>query len=205
MNRHLLSLACIGLGMAACAGPEVVSLNGEWSFSAGGKPERTVSVPHAWNVDPDEAGYRGKAVYRRALGDLSAMRGRTARVWFEAVYHTARVSVNGKSVGEHVGGYTPFSFDVTDALDFAPGATNAIAVEVDNAPAGCMFPHRMAYDWAADGDIYRDVSLRFTEGPGIRYVHVSPTSSRARRMRSSSTTSTTNTTSRSAVRRATSA
>ncbi len=35
---------------------------------------------------------------------------------FEAVDYHAWVWLNGKFLGEHIGGYTPFSFDITDAL-----------------------------------------------------------------------------------------
>ena len=152
----------------------VISLNGEWSFRTATGIERTVTVPHTWNVEKDTAEYRGKATYARELGDVSADRGKTFRLYFNAVYHTAKVSVNGREIGVHVGGYTPFSFDLTRALDFAAGAKNTLTVEVDNAPSELNFPFQMKYDWAADGGIYRPVELRVTDGPGIRYVHVSP-------------------------------
>ena len=44
---------------------------------------------------------------------------------FEAAYYTTEVFVNGKYIGKHNGGYTPFSFDITDALT---EGENSIAV-----------------------------------------------------------------------------
>jgi beta-galactosidase/beta-glucuronidase len=46
---------------------------------------------------------------------------------FGAVDYEARVWMNGKYIGSHEGGFTPFSFDVTDAID---GPENALAVRV---------------------------------------------------------------------------
>lgn len=50
---------------------------------------------------------------------------------FEAVCHYTKVFVNGKCAGEHTGGYTPFTFDITDLT--AEGE-NAIAVYCENDP-----------------------------------------------------------------------
>ncbi|MDR3183128.1 MAG: hypothetical protein LBT89_09465 [Planctomycetaceae bacterium] len=47
---------------------------------------------------------------------------------FGAVDWKAAVCVNGKTVGEHTGGYTPFSFDITDALK--PNGKQDITVSV---------------------------------------------------------------------------
>jgi beta-galactosidase/beta-glucuronidase len=44
---------------------------------------------------------------------------------FGAVDHTATVFVNRRKVGEHVGGYWSFSFDITQYLN-DPGQTNEL-------------------------------------------------------------------------------
>src|SRR5439155_11252614 len=47
-------------------------------------------------------------------------------VEFEKVGHYAAVFCNGRNMGEHFGQYTPFEFDLTDALHF--GERNELAV-----------------------------------------------------------------------------
>src|SRR5262245_22931019 len=54
--------------------------------------------------------------YRRTVTVPGDWAGRRVLLHFGAVDWEARVWVNGKKVGEHRGGYDPFSFDVTDAL-----------------------------------------------------------------------------------------
>ncbi|MBQ8382549.1 MAG: beta-galactosidase [Clostridia bacterium] len=63
------------------------------------------------NVD-----YMNCVWYKRALDVPAHWKGKSILVHFGAVDYFARVWVNGKFVGEHRGGYTPFSVDVTDAL-----------------------------------------------------------------------------------------
>jgi beta-galactosidase/beta-glucuronidase len=57
--------------------------------------------------------------------------GRRALINFGAVDYYSEVYVNGKRIGAHEGGYTPFEFDVTDALK--PGA-NQLVVRVIDPP-----------------------------------------------------------------------
>ena len=63
------------------------------------------------NVD-----YMNCVWYRRRLDIPAEWKGKSVLVHFGAVDYFARVWVNGKFVGEHRGGYTPFSVDVTSAL-----------------------------------------------------------------------------------------
>src|SRR5207244_2106534 len=54
--------------------------------------------------------------YRRSFELPAKWNGRRIKLNFGAVDFEATVFINGKQVGEHRGGYDPFSFDITDAL-----------------------------------------------------------------------------------------
>jgi beta-glucuronidase len=156
---------------------EYFSLNGLWHFrfDPDGKGEpagwalpdttiagwREVRVPHTWQVEPENAGYRGLAWYRRTFDAPRAWSERAVRVEFEAVFHTAAVWVNGKEAGRHIGkGYTAFTFDIGSLLRY--GAPNSLVVKVDNAFNESMLPRGRSSDWAHDGGIYRPTQLLIT-------------------------------------------
>jgi hypothetical protein len=108
-----------------------LSLNGEWDFArdpggsatveqmAGARrwTERIV-VPFAWETEASgvEASWMEYGWYRRVLTVPRDWAGQRVVLHFGAVHHAATVWVNGTKAGEHEGGYTPFEFDVTDAL-----------------------------------------------------------------------------------------
>ncbi len=54
--------------------------------------------------------------YKRTFSVPDGWAGKRVRLNFEACDHKTTVWLNGKRVGEHEGGYTPFSFDLTDSL-----------------------------------------------------------------------------------------
>jgi beta-glucuronidase len=96
------------------------------------------------------------------------------RIEFEAVFHTAKVWLNGKLLGEHPGrGYTAFTFDATPALQF--DAPNFLAVRVDNSFKGDMLPRNQSYDWPSDGGIIRPVNLLLTPSVYIDRLWVDAT------------------------------
>jgi beta-glucuronidase len=137
-----------------------VSLCGPWQFKTEGRSEwQTVQVPHTWQTAmPD---HLGRAVYRREFFVPANWKGQTVRAEFEAVYHTAEVTVNGVKAGEHQGkGYTAFIVPLTPHLK--PGAVNVIEVTVDNRFRDDMLPRNASYDWTPDGGIYRPVTLHVT-------------------------------------------
>jgi beta-galactosidase/beta-glucuronidase len=156
---------------------EAVSLCGEWWFrtdpEVAGEQQRwyeshqstsfwrRVDVPHTWQVDSAFTDYRGVAWYLRTFDAPGNWQDSTVRLEFEAVFHTAKIWVNGQLAGEHVRkGYTAFVLDVTHLL--RPGSSNTIAVRVDNAFDEHMVPRGRSSDWAHDGGIYRPVHMLIT-------------------------------------------
>jgi beta-glucuronidase len=149
-----------------------ISLNGEWKFRPGGTATwSTVRVPHTWQITPGLEEYYGEALYERTFDAPQAWSDSTLRLEFEAVFHSAWITVNGQQVGEHVGkGYTAFVVDITKAVRF--GALNTIAVKVDNAFNEKMLPRGRSSDWTHDGGIYRPVSLLVTPKVYVERVEV---------------------------------
>ena len=124
------------------------SLNGEWYlaldqddigihrrwYSGENLPETlSVRVPSVWDLwAPD---YDGVGWYLREFDAPEDRHGRLWEIRFEAADYYAEVWLNGIRLGEHEGGYTPFSLPATHALR---DGRNLIAVRIvdPHGPAG---------------------------------------------------------------------
>lgn len=114
------------------------NLNGLWDYAIIEKGKHTPSVfdgkilvPFA--VESSLSGV-GKAVgaekelvYRRSFEVPSSWKGKKVLLHFGAVDWKTDVWVNDVKVGSHTGGFTPFSFDITEALQ---GKNNTLMVKV---------------------------------------------------------------------------
>jgi hypothetical protein len=95
-----------------------------------------VQVPHNWDA---YEGYRrlqhgnrhGYAWYRRTFSVARKEKSKRYFLWFEGVGSFATVWVNGKKAGEHAGGRTTFTLDVTDLL-VDNNQPNLLAVRADH-------------------------------------------------------------------------
>lgn len=72
-------------------------------------------------------GVEKELVYRRSFDIPSSWKGKKVLLHFGAVDWKTDVWVNGVKVGSHTGGFTPFSFDITEALQ---GRENTLMVKV---------------------------------------------------------------------------
>ena len=97
--------------------PDWLNLNGLWDIRLGDGTEARILVPY-----PIESALSGvmkhsdRMTYRRRFEVPKEWNGLHKLLHFGAVDWETKVSVNGKELGIHRGGYDPFSFDITDAL-----------------------------------------------------------------------------------------
>lgn len=124
----------------------------------------TLNVPGDWNTQsPELFYYEGTMWYRRSF-DFAGNEG-DGRMFlrFGAANYRADVYLNGSRVGTHLGGFTPFSFEVTPKLK---RGVNSLVVRVDNKRSRDGVP-TLNTDWWNYGGLTRDVRLIRTPAPFI--------------------------------------
>lgn len=90
---------------------------------------------------------------------------------FDGVMLAATVWLNGVLLVEHLGGFAPFSVDLTPAL---VSGENTLTVFVDSRERADVPPFGHRVDYLAFGGIYREVSLRSVPTCHIENVFVRP-------------------------------
>lgn len=139
-----------------------------WGFFINAKPQRpedlieydfdkspTINVPGDWNTQDDRLFFYEGCVWMKRDFNYTRKSGHRAILYFGAVNYDAVVYVNGKKVGHHEGGFTPFNFDVTDVL---VDGSNFVIVKIDNKRKAESVP-TLIFDWWNYGGITRDVTL----------------------------------------------
>ena len=142
-----------------------------WGYFVNAKPQKpsdlveydfdacpTLHVPGDWNTQDEQLFlYEGTIWMKKdfkAPHQLPQGGGRLL-LYFGAVNYEAIVYVNGKKAGRHVGGFTPFCYDVTD---FVHEGKNFVIVKIDNKRHRDNVP-TLIFDWWNYGGITRDVLL----------------------------------------------
>ena len=139
-----------------------------WGFFNNARPQRpedlieydfdaapTMQVPGDWNTQDERLFFYEGTVWLQRYFDYQPRGNRRTLLYFGAVNYDCRVWVNGKEAGHHVGGFTPFNFDVTDMLH---EGRNFVVVKVDNKRSPSAVPTQI-FDWWNYGGITRDVLL----------------------------------------------
>ena len=139
-----------------------------WGFFRNAKPQKpedlieydfdkspTMQIPSDWNTKDERLFfYEGTVWFKRSFQAVPMEECRTL-LYFGAVNYDCRVWVNGQEVGHHVGGFTPFNFDISDLLK---EGENTVIVKVDNKRHAEDVPTQI-FDWWNYGGITRDVKL----------------------------------------------
>ena len=96
----------------------------------------------------------GTGWYRKTFTTPKADAGKRFTLVFDGAYMETDVWVNGQKMGDNKYGYSPFSFDITEALN-AAGEKNVVAVKVDNIGKNSR--------WYSGSGLYRGVRLVVTD------------------------------------------
>jgi len=140
-----------------------------WGFFRNAKPQKpedlieydfdkspTMQIPGDWNTQDERLFfYEGTVWFKRSFDWRSQETGVRSLLYFGAVNYDCRVWVNGQEAGHHIGGFTPFNFDVTEMLK---EGENTVIVKVDNKRHAEDVPTQI-FDWWNYGGITRDVKL----------------------------------------------
>ena len=130
----VMALATVCLGSVQASARRELSLETGWFFQTNGAPAtawKPVRVPATFQ-DYEGTNFHGIGWYRTAFKLEPPPPGQRVLIHFQAAATVAEVWCNGVRLGRHLGGWTPFRFDLTEALhrSTAPG-TNELRVRLD--------------------------------------------------------------------------
>ncbi len=139
-----------------------------WGFFQNAKPQKpedlieydfdkspTMKIPGDWNTQDERLFFYEGTVWFKKSFQAAPMKGLRTLLYFGAVNYDCHVYVNGKEAGHHIGGFTPFNYDITDLLR---EGENTVIVKVDNKRHAEDVPTQI-FDWWNYGGITRNVLL----------------------------------------------
>lgn len=136
----------------------------EYNFNT----DKTLQVPGDWNTQrPELYYYEGTVWYRRNF-DYTLDPGKRLFVYFGAANYETVAGLNGRKIGKHTGGYTPFNFEITGMVK---EHDNSLVVKVDNRRKPEGVP-TVNCDWWNYGGITRSVLLVETPETFIRDYYI---------------------------------
>lgn len=117
--------------------------------------DKLLFVPGDWNTQRPELYYYEGTIWYRKRFTYNLEEGKRLFLNFGAVNYEAIVWLNGERLGSHIGGFTPFNFEITGKLK---AGENSLVVKVDNKRKPEAVP-TVNSDWWNFGGITRPVSL----------------------------------------------
>lgn len=120
-----------------------------------------IAIPHTPKIEPlvvnDQ--FQGDAWYKKTITTEADWKGKQISLKFEAAMNVAEVWLNGEKLTTHVGGYLPFTVNLTEKLLW--DAPNELLVRLDNRDNPITGPKPLHdLDFNTYGGIYRHVYLQ---------------------------------------------
>ncbi len=168
----------------------IVDLSGIWEIKKEGthEPYRPIAVPGSWNEQYQDYLYEdGEMRYRRGFYLSEELKGKSIRIYFEAVNTRSEIYLNGKKIGENEIGYLPFEVDISNEVKFEEENILEVVVDnklkVDSFPAGNTPPADLAigmadarpstnFDFLPYGGIIRPVTVEIANLEKIEDITV---------------------------------
>ena len=146
---------------------EVYNINRDWKFFSASEGSsdaaEVVNLPHMWNYDAlggKRNYFQGVGNYQKEITVPASWQNKRIFIRGYGGNSVTNVMVNGRHVGEHLGGYTAFAYEITDYIAF--GRQNSFWIIVNNAPRLDVLP--TAGDANSYGGLFRDVELIVADG-----------------------------------------
>lgn len=117
--------------------------------------EQSLFVPGDWNTQRPQLYYYEGTIWYRKQFTYNLEKDKRLFINFGAANYETIVWLNGKRLGNHIGGYTPFNFEITQLLK---QGNNSLVVKVDNKRKPEAVP-TVNSDWWNFGGITRSVNL----------------------------------------------
>lgn len=157
-----------------------IDLNGKWLFAADPKENfwqspksidcKEIQVPGEWVMQGFEVKKDHQAGYYREFEVPQSWKGQRVKLRSNGIYSESTLYINGKEVGRHIGGFTPFELDVTDVVNY--GTNNQITVAVRNESKADSLASGSRYAVHPLGGITRDIFLFSVQETNISSFHV---------------------------------
>lgn len=130
----------------------------------------SLKVPGDWNTQKSHLMFYEGTIWYRKRFEMQPADDCRYFLYFGAANYEAMPAVNGETLGKHIGGYTPFNFEVTGLLR---NGLNSVVVRVNNTRSADAVP-TVTSDWWNYGGLTRNVCLIKTPKTFIRdyYVHL---------------------------------
>ena len=123
----------------------------EYSFEGGPK----MNIPGDFNSQMTELTYFEGTVWFKKEFIQTIKPNKRIFIHFGAINYLSGIYLNGKLLGSHEGGFTPFQFEISDKI---LNGINSLIVKVNNQRLKNGLPG-LGYDWFNYGGITRDVTI----------------------------------------------
>ena len=164
--------ACNGADTDSSVDPlsvaKVVPFNQDWQFKKVSNKElaienptwTNVNLPHTAQIEPlivnDQ--WQGLAEYKKTFIAPKEWQNKTLLIRFEAAMNHAHIFLNDVKLGEHMGGYLPFTLDMSKVINI--GEENTLTVKLNNQDNPDIGPKPLKrLDFNTYGGLYRDVNI----------------------------------------------